>query len=131
MPKLVRVLPERRIEGLANRDHPVYGYRDRMTGLGKYRCPFCEQLTVFGSSSDNLSASEPSPFPAELKDLFDMLTPSPMSDDRSARDFYCRICQRPVRVVYQIVPLFHHDCFDAECVIEFAPTEDALLPSQT
>lgn len=131
MLSLVRISPEKRIEGLASRDHPVYGYRNRITGLGKYWCPFCEQFTAFGESSDNLAEPEPSPFPEELKNLFDELTPLPMSGERGARDFCCRVCQRPVRVVYQIVPLFHHDCFDAEWVIECAFSDDIRPPFQT
>ena len=120
MPRLVRVPPEDRLDGLAHSDRPNDQYRNRITGLPD---PAPGLPAVYGirvaRCNDNLAVPVLSPFPAELKTLFDELTPPPMPYERGVRDFWCRVCERPVRVVYWIVSLFHHECFDAESVIEY------------
>lgn len=94
---IVRVDPKERLPNLEDREHPIYGYRNLMVNLPRYRCPHCGEYTVF-----DLPGVEPSPLPPDILSQFDARTPHNSQEGQGVSDFLCRICSRPVRVVYRI-----------------------------
>lgn len=80
--KIVRINPVDRLPNLA-------------VNLPRYWCPHCGEYSVF---SFDVDAS----LPQEVLKQFDELTPRdpPTGYDLAKSDFLCRVCARPVRVVY-------------------------------
>ena len=113
MAKVVRVSPEKRLPGLLNSNRPFETYKNRITGVPKYFCPACEELTAF-----SVRRKTESSLPPDVKRLFDKMTKkSPY--EQGVSDFRCRVCGRPVRVVYSIrefrMGAYH---YDAQYVLE-------------
>ena len=96
--KIASVDPKERLPNLADREHPVYSYRNLMVNLPRYWCPHCDEYTVF-----SIGASDPCALSDDVHRQFDALTPTRSTYEQGVSDFLCRGCSRPVRVIYRIL----------------------------
>lgn len=88
MPSVVESQPQERLANLG---------RDRHSGellianLPKYHCPKCDQRTPFAIDESRFTDAD--------RELFDATSGDPEPWETVHCDFYCRICNSPVRVV--------------------------------
>ncbi len=88
MPNVVEVPLQDRLADLG-RDR--YSDEFVIVNLPKYRCPTCDQLTPFSIDESRFTDAD--------RKIFDATSGDPEPWETVHCDFYCRICNSPVRVV--------------------------------
>jgi hypothetical protein len=106
MLSIIQHQPAERLLGLvADEDS-----QSRIVPLPKYQCPSCGEVTVF-----SVGQRIASPFSDETRLAFDSAESQRSDYWRGVTDFFCRVCQSPVRVVYCITE-FHMAAFRYDAV---------------
>lgn len=117
----VRVVrPRSRLSGIVSgRDRDGTHYRDRVTGIVRYRCPNCGTVTGL-SVRTNLPRPE---LPSEIVRLFDSVEVPSDGAYISHLDFRCRLCGTPARLVIRARPVQKYFEYDVAAVIELKAPE--------
>ena len=95
--KLRSIEPANRLIGL--------GENNQLVNLPKYSCPHCHEITAFSTLGELSSGNFKSPFAIETKFSFDTLSPAQettLQEEQNYIDFFCRVCLRPVRVIFSL-----------------------------
>lgn len=97
--RIVKVDPVERLPNLAETTHEQCHL---MVNLPRYCCPHCNEYSVFSLGGDVRP-----PLSLEVRRQFDEFTPTTPPEGYwfEKSDFLCRVCSRPVRVIYLITEI--------------------------